>query len=137
MNCSSFLPSLVCILSAGFACGAGAQSLPDDAADTPVFASSALLAPPPLQHSAQLPAASAVAVPDASRPVTSEPVVSDADARARRTLRRPLVPSKPGRPRAASVPDDSVWSSDKLYASPYATSPYASSPYAPASNAPR
>ncbi|WP_241337691.1 hypothetical protein [Burkholderia stabilis] len=128
MNCHSSLASLV-ILSAGFACAAGAQSLPADSADAPVFASSPSLAPPRRQRSAQIPPASAAvatAASDVSASALARPgslVAAEPDSRSHRTLRRPLVPSRPHRASAASAAADG-WSSDTLYASPYATSPY-------------
>ncbi|RKU04550.1 hypothetical protein C7H84_04855 [Burkholderia sp. Nafp2/4-1b] len=139
MNFSSSLSSLssfVCIVAAGSACTAGAQTLPAAPADTPVVASSTLLAPVPPQRSAQAAAAAAtraVTEPAAGASAIAVPVVAltaasaaaQADTRAHTTLRRPLVPARPHRPQAASAPADDVWRSDTAYASPYATSPYA------------
>ncbi|WP_407972378.1 hypothetical protein ACJ51O_21755 [Burkholderia pyrrocinia] len=135
MNCSSSLSSLsslmslVCILSAGFACAADAQSVRSDPADAPAFASSALIAPAPLQRSAQTATAGiATAASDAAAPDLAPPGIRTAAepaSRARSTLRRPLVPGRPSRPKAASAPADDLWRSDTLYASPYTTSPYA------------
>ncbi|AOI95406.1 hypothetical protein WS66_07020 [Burkholderia sp. LA-2-3-30-S1-D2] len=132
MNCSSSLSSLVCIVSAGIACAVNAQTLPAVAADAPVFASSAVLPPAPLQRSAQAAAtsdaadpaatASGAATPAFGRPAASATV--QPDTRARGMLRRPLVPGRPHRPQVVSAPAADVWRSDRLYESPYAKSPY-------------
>ncbi|WP_175941970.1 hypothetical protein [Burkholderia pyrrocinia] len=129
MNCSSSLSSLVCILSASFACAADAQSMRSDPGDAPAVASSALIAPTPLQRSAQT--ATAGIATSASDAAASNPALAGTGAaaepasRARSTLRRPLVPGRPSHPKAASAPADDAWRSDTLYASPYTTSPYA------------
>lgn len=129
MNCSSSLSSFVCILSAGFACTATAQSVHSDPADAPAFASSALIAPVPLQRSAQTTTAGvAASASDGAAPNLALPGIRTAEepaSRARSTLRRPLVQGRPSRPKAASAPADDLWRSDTLYASPYTTSPYA------------
>ncbi|HEF5869912.1 TPA: hypothetical protein SAY52_000469 [Burkholderia cenocepacia] len=136
MNFSSSLSSFVCIVSAGFVCAAGAQTLSGTPADTPSFASSTLPSPVPPQlppqPSAQVAAASAAAEPAApasanAAPALSRPAASAAvqpDPRARSRLRRPLVPARPHRAQVASTPADDVWGSDALYTSPYAKSPY-------------
>ncbi|WP_282510314.1 hypothetical protein [Burkholderia cepacia] len=132
MNCSLSLSSLVCILSAGFACAADAQSLRPDPADTPAFISPAAIDPTlpiPRQRSAQTAAVSAAtpasdsAAPGLALPATRADV--EPESRARGVLRRPLVPSRPGRPKAASASGDGAWDTGTLYASPYTTSPYA------------
>jgi len=133
MNCSSSLSSLVCIVSAGFACAATAQTLSAAPTDAPVYASSTLLAPVPSQRSAQAAATRAAAEPSAAASAAGAPAITlpataavvQTDTRARGTLRRPLVPGRPHRPREASAPADDGWRSDTLYASPYARSPYA------------
>ncbi len=132
MNFSSSLSSFVCIVSAGFACAAGAQTLSGTPADTPPFASSTLPGPVPTQRSAQSAVAKAAAEPAApasadAAPAFTRPAANAAvqpDARARSTLRRPLVPARPHRAQVANTPADDVWRSDTLYASPYAKSPY-------------
>lgn len=132
MNCSLSLSSLVCILSAGFACTADAQSLRPDPADTPAFTSPAAIAPAlpvPRQRSAQTEtvsaatAASGAAAPGLALPGTRAD--AEPESRARGVLRRPLAPSRPGRPKAASASGDGAWDTGTLYASPYTTSPYA------------
>lgn len=131
MNCSLSLSSLVCILSASFACAADAQSLRPEPADTSAFISPATTAsarPIPRQRSAQ-PATVSAATPtsDSAAPGLALPGThtdAEPESRARGVLRRPLVPSRPGRPKAASAADDGVWDTGTLYASPYTTSPY-------------
>ncbi|WP_230946475.1 hypothetical protein [Burkholderia territorii] len=132
MNCSSSLSSFVCIVLAGIACAVNAQTSPAVPADAPAFASSAALPPAPLQRSAQAAptvdaadpaaAASAVAMPALAHPAAG--TAGESGTRARRTLRRPLVPGRPHPPQPASAPADDTWRSDTLYASPYAKSPY-------------
>lgn len=135
MNCSASLSSVVCIVSACFACAAGAQTFPA----TPAFASSSPLAPVPLQRSAQAAitaitgaaaepatAASDVASPTAVLPAAL-PAASTAaapESRGRGALRRPLVPTRPHRPSVADAPTEDLWHTGTLYASPYEKSPY-------------
>ncbi|MBN3825767.1 hypothetical protein G3O00_19355 [Burkholderia sp. Ac-20384] len=135
MNCSVSLSSLVCILSAGFACAADAQSLRPDPVDTPAFTSPAAIVPAlptlpvPRQRSAQTATANAAtpasesASPGLALPGTRAD--AEPEARARGVLRRPLAPSRPSRPKAASASGDGAWDTGTLYASPYTTSPYA------------
>lgn len=131
MNCSLSLSSLVCILSAGFASAVDAQTLRPAPADTPAAISPAEIAPAlpiPRQRSAQTATAGA-AVPasdSASQGLAPLGVRADAEpeSRARGVLRRPLVSSRPARPKAASASGDGAWDTGTLYASPYATSPY-------------
>ncbi|MDR0243595.1 MAG: hypothetical protein LBJ65_18525 [Burkholderia sp.] len=132
MNCSLSLSSLVCILSAGFACAADAQSLRPAPADTPAFTSPAAIAPAvpiPRQRSAQTATVgAATSASDSAAPgLALRGILADAEpeSRARGVLRRPLVPSRPGRPKAASASGDGAWDTGTLYASPYTTSPYA------------
>ena len=134
MNCSSSLSSLVCIVSAGFACAATAQTLSAAPTDAPVFASSTLLAPVLSQRSAQAAATGSAAEPSAAASAAGAPAITlpaaaaavRPDTRASSTLRRPLVPGRPHRPQVASAPAaDDGWRSDTLYASPYTKSPYA------------
>ncbi|MBR8233287.1 hypothetical protein K6W26_29685 [Burkholderia sp. AU42008] len=137
MNFSSSLAPFVCIVSTGFVCAAGAQTLPGSPADTPPFASSTLVAPVPPQRSAQAVGPSAAAEPVATASAAASGATAPAiagsaasaavqpDTRARVTLRRPLVPARPHRAQVANAPADDVWRSDTLYASPYAKSPYA------------
>lgn len=127
MNFSSSLAPFLYIASAGFVCAAGAQTLSGTPADTPLLASSTLVAPVPPQRSAQAVGAAATAsaavAPALARSAAS--TAAQPDTRARITLRRPLVPARPHRPQVANAPTDDVWRSDTLYASPYAKSPYA------------
>ncbi|OXI29841.1 hypothetical protein CFB89_21545 [Burkholderia sp. AU16741] len=127
MNFSSSLTPFVCIVSTGFLCTAGAQTLSGTPADTPPFASSTLVASVSPQRSAQaadaVTAASAATAPAIARSAASAAV--QPDTRARIALRRPLVPTRPHRAQVANAPADDVWRSDTLYASPYAKSPYA------------
>ncbi|KAB0643768.1 hypothetical protein F7R21_05795 [Burkholderia latens] len=127
MNFSSSLPSFVFIASAGFMCAAGAQTLSRAPADTPSFASSPNVATVPPQRSAQAATASAAAEPAATAfagPASS--AAAQPGARARSTLRRPLVPTRPHRAQATLPPADyDVWRNDTLYASPYEKSQYA------------
>ncbi|AFQ50812.1 hypothetical protein [Burkholderia cepacia] len=136
MNCPLSLSSLVCIVSAGLAGAAAAQTWPATPAGAPVFASSTPLAPMPLQRSAQTAVASAAAEPAAAAsevaaPSAALPAASTAaspeslESRARGTLRRPLVPSRPHRPQVANASTDDLWHAGMLYTSPYAKSPYA------------
>ncbi|WP_243772156.1 hypothetical protein [Burkholderia anthina] len=130
MNCPSPLSSLVCIVSACLACAAAAQTPPD----APVSASSTLPAPLVLQRSAQTAArgaaaesdtpASGVAAPGFAFPLPATRAAAQPESRPRSALRRPLVADRPHRPQAASAPAGDAWSSDTLYASPYAKSPY-------------
>ncbi|KVC43347.1 hypothetical protein WI71_23100 [Burkholderia diffusa] len=132
MNCPSSLSSLVCIALAGIACAVNAQTLPAVPADTPAFASAAVLPSTSLQRPAQAAAtsdaadraaaASAIAVPALARPAAG--AAGQPDTRARRTLRRSLVPRRPHRPQLADAPADDAWRGDTLYTSPYAKSPY-------------
>ncbi|AEA65933.1 hypothetical protein [Burkholderia gladioli] len=132
MNFSSSLSSFVCIVSTGFVCTAGAQTLSGPPADTPSFASSTLPGTAPLQRSEQAAAvspavepaapASANAAPELTRPAASAAV--QAGTRAHGTLLRAFVPARPHRAQVASTPTDDGWRSDTLYASPYAKSPY-------------
>ncbi|WP_260449845.1 hypothetical protein [Burkholderia contaminans] len=132
MNCSFSLSSLACILSAGFACSADAQSLRPDPADAPAFTSPAAIVqtlPVPRQRSAQT-ATVGAATPasDSAAPGLAPPgprADTEPESRARGVLRRPLAPSRPGRPKAASASGDGAWDTGTLYASPYTTSPYA------------
>ncbi|MBR8343337.1 hypothetical protein KDX40_06205 [Burkholderia ambifaria] len=140
MNCSASLSSVACIVSACFACAAGAQTLPATSANAPVFASSTPLAPVPLQRSAQAAitaitgaaaepatAASDVASPTAALPAAL-PAASTAaapESRARGALRRPLVPTRPHRPQVTDAPIEDLWHTGTLYTSPYEKSPYA------------
>ncbi|MBP0712164.1 hypothetical protein ABXK61_02420 [Burkholderia sola] len=137
MNFSSSLAPFVCIVSTGFLCTAGAQTLSGTPADTSPFASSTLVAPVPPQRSAQAAGASAAAEPAAAASAAASAATAPAiarsaasaavqpDTRARVALRRPLVPTRPHRAQVAHAPADDVWRSDTLYASPYAKSPYA------------
>ncbi|RQR36163.1 hypothetical protein DIE23_08150 [Burkholderia sp. Bp9143] len=129
MNCSSSLSSLVCIVSVGAACAVNAQTLPAVPADAPVFASSVMRPPVPLQRPAQATATSDTAEPSAAAsgaaaPAFALPAAVQPETRARGTLRRPLVPVRPHRPQVAGTPADDVWRDDRLYESPYAKSPY-------------
>ncbi|WP_185640635.1 MULTISPECIES: hypothetical protein [unclassified Burkholderia] len=133
MNCSASLSSLVCIVTAGIAGAAGAQTLPTTPADAPVLASSTLPAPVPLQRSAQAATGSAAAAPvaaasDVATPAAALPAastVASPDSRARGALRRPLVPMRPHRPQVVDAATEDVWHTGSLYTSPYAKSPYA------------
>ncbi|WP_176015337.1 hypothetical protein [Burkholderia sp. BCC0398] len=131
MNFSSSLAPFVCIVSTGFLCTAGAQTLSGTPADTSPFASSTLVAPVPPQRSAQAAGANAAAEPAATASAAASAATAPAsaavqpDTRARIALRRPLVPTRPHRAQVAHAPADDVWRSDTLYASPYAKSPYA------------
>ena len=131
MNFSSSLAPFVCIVSTGFLCTAGAQTLSGTPADTSPFASSTLVAPVPPQRSAQAAGAHAAAEPAATASAAASAATAPAsaavqpDTRARIALRRPLVPTRPHRAQVAHAPADDVWRSDTLYASPYAKSPYA------------
>ncbi|WP_175709831.1 hypothetical protein [Burkholderia ambifaria] len=137
MNCSASLSSVVCIVSACFACAAGAQTLPGAPADAPVFASSTPLAPVPLQRSAQAAITGAAAEPAAAASdVASTAVALPAalpaasttatpESRGRGALRRPLVPTRPHRPPVADAPTEDPWHTGTLYTSPYEKSPYA------------
>ncbi|MBR8252820.1 hypothetical protein KDW51_03445 [Burkholderia ambifaria] len=132
MNCSASLSSVVCIVSACFACAAGAQNLPA----TPVFASSTPLAPVPLQRSAQAAITGAAAEPaTAASDVASTAVALPAalpaastaaapESRGRGAQRRPLVPTRPHRPSVDDAPTEDLWHTGTLYASPYEKSPY-------------
>ncbi len=133
MNCSASLSSVVCIVSACFACAAGAQTLPATSADAPVFPSSTPLAPVPLQRSAQTSITGAAAAPataasDVAASAAALPAASTAaapESRARGALRRPLVPTRPHRPPVADAPTEDPWHTGTLYTSPYEKSPYA------------
>ncbi len=118
---------------ASVACAAGAQTLPATSADAPVAVSPTLLAPVPLQHSAQTAMVSATAEPAAAAsevaaPAAALPAASTAaapESRARGALRRPLVPMRPRRPKVVDTATENVWQTGTLYTSPYAKPPYA------------
>ncbi len=131
MNCSLSLSSLICILSAGIACAADAQSLHPDPADTSTFISPRAVLPAlpiPRQRSAQTATvSSATPNSDSAAPGLALPGIhadAEPESRARGALRRPLVPKRPGRPKEASAPGDGAWDTGTLYASPYTASPY-------------